>query len=165
MASETTNAGALDNYRVRPGHSPRFGFVLVLLAEFKRAIAAERRHSELKHMDTIALAREGIARADVPRRVFEEYYSSTESEPATKSAVHQGDASRPHPSPNFSGWEGDGLGYRRTVQQQVIDLTWRKIVTATIYRLFETARVIDGLRSFERVGLSETSGAEFEALR
>jgi hypothetical protein len=164
MVGGTGNAGALDNYRVQPTHPPRFGFARVVLTELRRAVAAERRHSELRHMDTTSLAREGITRADVPRRIFEEYYSSKESERAPKGAVHQRDASCPAPSLRFLAREDKSLGHRWTGQQQIIDLVWRRVLAAAICRL-RTPRVIDALKSFEKSGLSETSGAEFGALR
>jgi hypothetical protein len=57
------------------------GFELMgtVSAEFRRAIAAEHRYDELRRKDAAALALEGIARAEIPRRVFVEFYSSTSS--------------------------------------------------------------------------------------
>jgi hypothetical protein len=52
---------------------PGFGFVFIVFTEFRRAVAAEQRYEYLKGRGTTALAREGIARADVPRRIFEFY--------------------------------------------------------------------------------------------
>jgi len=125
------NAGALGYSQVQPAHSPRDGFILVLLDEFRRAVAAERRHSELRHMDRAALAREGITRADVPRCVFEEYYRSTESGRGAKDMVRQHDVSF-SPSPRASRWQRGRLDYRRKFQQKVIALAWRKgLVAAT----------------------------------
>jgi hypothetical protein len=133
--------------------------------EFRRAVAAERRHSELKHMDTTALVREGITRTDVPRRVFEEYYSSTESERAGTGALHQRARSCLTSSPSFSVGKSNNLGYRGTAQQQVPDLAWRRVLVAAIYRLLQTSRALDALRSCVKFGLSETSGAELGTLR
>jgi hypothetical protein len=61
---------------IRPGRWLGLGFVLIAFAEFRRAVAAERRYEALKGMSTAALVREGIAHPDVPRRVFEELYST-----------------------------------------------------------------------------------------
>jgi hypothetical protein len=61
--------------RIQSGHWPGFGFVFIVFTEFRRAVAAEQRYEDLKGRSTAALAREGIARADVPRRIFEEFYS------------------------------------------------------------------------------------------
>jgi hypothetical protein len=60
-----------------PAHAFAQGlaFVLAVAAEFRRAAAAEQRYEDLKHNGAAAFAREGIVRADVPRRVFEEFYS------------------------------------------------------------------------------------------
>jgi hypothetical protein len=44
----------------------------VLLAEFRRAIAAARRYDDLRYRSG---GHEGRAHADSPRRVFEEFYS------------------------------------------------------------------------------------------
>jgi hypothetical protein len=51
----------------RPAHSRGFAFVCVVLAEFRRAIAAERRYDEF--------IRTGIDRPRAARRVFVEFYS------------------------------------------------------------------------------------------
>jgi hypothetical protein len=81
-----------------------------LLAEFKRAVAADRRHGELRYMDRAGLAREGVTRADVPRRVFEEYYQNdTSCSPAHRASRRE--RNRPD--------------YRRKVQQQIAALAWR----------------------------------------
>jgi hypothetical protein len=105
------NAGTSGYARIQWTHSPREGFVLVLLTEFKRAIAAERRLSDLRYMDRAALAREGISRADVPRRIFEEYYENDISYFPTHRAFRR---------------EKDRLTYCRKFQQHVIDLAWRR---------------------------------------
>jgi hypothetical protein len=68
-------SGALEIHRIQSGHWPGFGFVFIAFTEFRRAVAAEQRYEYLKGRSTAALAREGIARADVPRRIFEEFYS------------------------------------------------------------------------------------------
>jgi hypothetical protein len=47
-----------------------------LVAEFCRASEAEQRYLQLRHQDPAALAREGLIPGDVPRRIFEEYYSA-----------------------------------------------------------------------------------------
>jgi hypothetical protein len=49
------------------------GFLVVLLAEFKRASAAAQRYQDLRYRS----ACHGYARlADIPARIFEEFYSS-----------------------------------------------------------------------------------------
>jgi len=58
------------------GRWPRFGFLLTAFSEFRRAIAAEQRYEELRHKEATALTLEGIARIEVPRCIFEEFYST-----------------------------------------------------------------------------------------
>jgi hypothetical protein len=62
---------------IRNCRSSKLGFFRVILAEFRRAVAAERRYEDLRRADTTALARAGMVRADIPRRIFEEFYSLT----------------------------------------------------------------------------------------
>jgi hypothetical protein len=47
-----------------------------ILIEYRRAIAAEAHYVSLKRESDTALAHEGTARSDIPRRVFKEFYSS-----------------------------------------------------------------------------------------
>jgi SAM-dependent methyltransferase len=54
---------------------PASGFIGVILAEFRRAVAAEQCYEHLKRASAAALARDGMVRADLPRRIFEESYS------------------------------------------------------------------------------------------
>ena len=75
MARAAVASGASQIHRIRPGHWLGLGFVFIVFAEFRRAVAAEQRYEELKGKSTAALAREGIAHPDVARRVFEELYS------------------------------------------------------------------------------------------
>ena len=77
MARAAVASGASEIHRIRPGHWLGLGFVFIAFAEFRRAVAAEQRYEELKGKSTAALAHEGIAHPDVPRRVFEELYSSS----------------------------------------------------------------------------------------
>ena len=42
---------------------------------FRRAGAAEQRYEQLTRASAAALARDGIVRTDLPRRIFEEFYS------------------------------------------------------------------------------------------
>jgi hypothetical protein len=49
----------------------------VVLAEFQSAMAAEQRYEYLRRAGTAALPRDGVVRADVPRRIFDEFYSSS----------------------------------------------------------------------------------------
>jgi hypothetical protein len=54
---------------------PRLERLSTVIAEYRRAVAAERRYDDLKRMGATALAREGIAPADISRRIFNEFYS------------------------------------------------------------------------------------------
>lgn len=47
-----------------------------LVAEYHWALAAENYYGDLKQKSTRALAQDGIARSDIPRRVFDRFYSS-----------------------------------------------------------------------------------------
>lgn len=58
------------------GHTSGLGFFVVIVLEFKRAMAAEQRYDDLEHVGARALARDRIAPADIPRRIFAEFYSS-----------------------------------------------------------------------------------------
>ena len=53
------------------------GFFRAVLDEFRRAVAAEQRYEHLKRAGAAALARDGVVRADVSRRIFDEFYSSS----------------------------------------------------------------------------------------
>lgn len=75
MARAAAASGEPEIHGIRPGHWLGLRFFLIVFAEFRRAVAAEQRYEELKRNSTAALAREGIARPGVPRRVFEEFYS------------------------------------------------------------------------------------------
>jgi hypothetical protein len=46
-----------------------------IIVEYRRAIAAEKYYVGLKRKSDTALAREGIGHGDIPRRVFDEFYS------------------------------------------------------------------------------------------
>ena len=58
---------------MRNGHSLGRIVFAVVLAEFRRAIAAVGRYEDLRYGRG---RHEGIAPADIPRRVFKEFYSS-----------------------------------------------------------------------------------------
>jgi hypothetical protein len=75
MADAARPYSELDAHAAKTGDRPGLRLFLVILAEFRRAIAATQRYKELKCMGTSALACEGITRADIPRRIFEEFYS------------------------------------------------------------------------------------------
>ena len=67
-------------------HATRTGYVralrrvcLLMLAEYRRAIEAERYCDHLKRMSTTALARQGLAHADIPRRVFDKFYAPSKN--------------------------------------------------------------------------------------
>ena len=63
------------------GDGRRSGRWLLALGfdEWKRALAAEQRYHDLKQTDVTALARDGASRGDIPRMVFNEFYSPTDS--------------------------------------------------------------------------------------
>ena len=69
MARAAVASGVSEMHGIRPGHWLGFRFVCIAFAEFRRAVAAEQRYEELKGKSTAA--------PDVPRRVFEELYSSS----------------------------------------------------------------------------------------
>jgi hypothetical protein len=58
---------------IRSGHWLGRTIFAVVLAEFRRAVAAARRYEHLRYG---SCRQEGIAPAEIPRRVFEEFYSS-----------------------------------------------------------------------------------------
>jgi hypothetical protein len=61
----------------RPGYLHALAMVCAsLVIEYRRAIGAEKHYASLKCESDTALAREGTARSDIPRRVFEEFYST-----------------------------------------------------------------------------------------
>jgi hypothetical protein len=53
--------------------------VAVLLSEYRRAVAAERRYDELRHRSILSAAEN--TRADLSRRVFAEMYAGPSYEP------------------------------------------------------------------------------------
>ena len=60
----------------RPGYLHALAMVCAdVVVEYRRAIAAEKHYVSLKCKSDRALAHEGTARSDIPRRVFEEFYS------------------------------------------------------------------------------------------
>jgi hypothetical protein len=63
----------------------------VVLAEFRRAIAAARRYEDLRYRSG---GQQGRAHADSPRQVFEEFYSSARPA-ASRSAADQGRKGQP----------------------------------------------------------------------
>ena len=60
---------------IQNGRRPGLELLLAILAEFRRARAAEQRYEKLRRAGAAALARDGIVRTDLPRRIFEEFYS------------------------------------------------------------------------------------------
>ena len=58
--------------KIRNGHWLGRGIFAVVLAEFGRAVAAARRYEHLRYGSG---RHEGTAPADIPRRIFEEFYS------------------------------------------------------------------------------------------
>jgi hypothetical protein len=58
---------------IQKGRWPGFGLLVVLLTEFRRGVAAAQRYETLRYRS----ACDGrVALADIPRRIFEEFYSS-----------------------------------------------------------------------------------------
>lgn len=81
---------------VQKDHWSGRGLFLMVLAELKRAVAAAQRYAELKRVGAATLTRDGIAPADIPRRIFNEFYSCGEVvKPQRGDAVrsHRGHAS------------------------------------------------------------------------
>jgi hypothetical protein len=70
----------MKNATVGSGTRTKFGqlsgFLHLLLTEYRRAIAADVLYDDLKRRNAAARTREGIACSDIPRRVFDELYSS-----------------------------------------------------------------------------------------
>jgi hypothetical protein len=63
-------------HEARPGYLHALAMVCAdIMVEYRRAIAAEKYYVSLKRESDTALAHEGTARSDIPRRVFEEFYS------------------------------------------------------------------------------------------
>ncbi|MDX6242010.1 MAG: hypothetical protein QOG10_6881 [Kribbellaceae bacterium] len=63
-------------HEARPGYLHALAAVCAgIIVEYRRAVAAEKHYASLKCESDTALAHEGTARADIPRRVFEEFYS------------------------------------------------------------------------------------------
>jgi hypothetical protein len=58
------------------GYLPALKAIRTLIAEYRRAIAAEERYANLMRMSRTACAHEGIAHGGIPRRIFETFYSS-----------------------------------------------------------------------------------------
>ena len=52
-------------------------FLGVVLAEYRRAVAAAKRYEDWQRAGAPALARHGILPTDIPRRIFDEFYAST----------------------------------------------------------------------------------------
>jgi hypothetical protein len=46
MVRAAVASSALEIHRIQPGHWLGFGFVFVVFAEFRRAVAAEQRYEE-----------------------------------------------------------------------------------------------------------------------
>jgi hypothetical protein len=69
-------ASAISGLRsVQNARGPGLTFLLAVLAEFQRARAAEQRYEDLRRASAAALARDDIVPTDLPRRIFEEFYS------------------------------------------------------------------------------------------
>jgi hypothetical protein len=57
---------------IRDNHSSARTIFAVIVAEFRRAVTAARRYEDLRYGGG---RHEGVSPADIPRRVFEEFYS------------------------------------------------------------------------------------------
>jgi hypothetical protein len=77
MRGTAPAAHASATREVQDRRSSKPGFLGVVLAEFRRALAAERRYEDLRRANPSALARADLVCADIPRRIFEKFYSST----------------------------------------------------------------------------------------
>jgi hypothetical protein len=65
-----------ETHEARIGYLQALGMVCVrIIMEYQRASAAEEYYVSLKRQGDTALAREGMGHAEIPRRVFEEFYS------------------------------------------------------------------------------------------
>jgi hypothetical protein len=63
-------------HEARPGYLHALAAVCAsIIVEYRRAIAAEKHYVSLKRESDTDLAHEGTTRSDIPRRVFEEFYS------------------------------------------------------------------------------------------
>ena len=60
----------------RDGHRSGPGILVAVLAELRRAVAATGRYEHLRYRRACAGR---VAPADIPRRLFEEFYSSKRS--------------------------------------------------------------------------------------
>ena len=58
-----------------PGFAFLGTWLRALVTEAQCAFEAERRYIELRHSDPTALALQGCSHRDVPREIFEEFYS------------------------------------------------------------------------------------------
>ena len=64
-----------DTHDTRAGGLPALRAIRLLIAEYRRAIAAEDYYAGLKRMSATARAREGIGGGDIPNRVFDKFYA------------------------------------------------------------------------------------------
>lgn len=94
MTGAAWASGVRGTHEIRDAHGSALGSLIVALAEFGRAIAAAQRYEDLRYGRG---RHEGIARTDIPRRIFEEFYSDS-GDPAT--APHRARASVVEKNPN-----------------------------------------------------------------
>jgi hypothetical protein len=69
MAGQGMGCNMRGTRNAQNGHSAGLGLLTAILAEFRRAVAAEQRYEHLKRADATALLP-----ADLSRRVFDEFY-------------------------------------------------------------------------------------------
>jgi hypothetical protein len=74
--------------------SPSRNYLLDMFAEFSRAVAAAQRYENLRYRRA---SQEKIAPDDIPRRIFEEFYSSSETVESRRSERRRSDAPEPQP--------------------------------------------------------------------
>jgi hypothetical protein len=72
MTNATRASSAHGIPRTGNGHRSGPGILVVVLAEFRRGVAAAQRYERY-----CSACDEGVAPADIPRRIFEEFYASS----------------------------------------------------------------------------------------
>jgi hypothetical protein len=78
MAAMARILFGIGGHQDRRGRGLKFSVAGVALNEFRRALAAEQRYENLKHSSATDMARENIARTNIARRIFEEFYDQAE---------------------------------------------------------------------------------------
>jgi hypothetical protein len=84
---------------MQDGCRAALGVLRAVLAEFQRAVAAAHRYERLKGAGAAALARNRIRPADIPRRIFDEFYASTLNTEKTQGSKREGEGGQTRPLP------------------------------------------------------------------